>query len=520
MAKVDSNTATLAYARETVPGTKAAAAWRQLEPNEISTFGASITSTPREPISDKLQRRKGSVTDLDSTAAFGADITVDGLLDWLEAAIFARSANWDVRDLPVAAVVANGFTVGDQFTGAAGTEGAARRAKIRMGGLIWADGFGDAYDGLHLVTAHSAGGNMEITVAGLAASAATGYVSLAGVRLPGKATAAWAWDAGTKRATLTYAAHGLDAARGLHLGQMVHFGSLSSAGGALQNGLTEAALEGRHGFARLVDRTANTLVFDRVDDDLQANVSLVTPANLTDIVFGDFFRNVARSHDDYATFDHTLELAAPGLYDGPPVADGYEYAVGQEIGSLVLTFPLTDKATMTVNFVGQDTEKPVRARQAGAPGAAPRRTAAFNTSADFARLRVSDVDELGLTTDFKSLGLTINPQTSPEKVLNKLGARFINRGNLLVDAEAQVIFSSPRVIEAIRDNETLSLEAIIGNEDGVFAIEIPSLTLGGGGREYPANAAVLINTTAESFEDETFETSIHVSFFPVPIPTD
>ena len=117
MAKVDSNTATLAYARETVPGTKAAAAWRQLEPNEISTFGASITSTPREPISDKLQRRKGSVTDLDSTAAFGADITVDGLLDWLEAAIFARSANWDVRDLPVAAVVANGFTVGDKFTG-------------------------------------------------------------------------------------------------------------------------------------------------------------------------------------------------------------------------------------------------------------------------------------------------------------------------------------------------------------------------------------------------------------------
>ena len=75
-----------------------------------------------------------------------------------------------------------------------------------MGGLIWADGFGPAYDGLHLVTAHSAGGNMEITVAGLAAAAATGYVSLAGVRLPGKATAGWAWDAGTKRATLNYAA--------------------------------------------------------------------------------------------------------------------------------------------------------------------------------------------------------------------------------------------------------------------------------------------------------------------------
>ena len=184
MAKVDSNTATLAFARETVPGVKAATGYRTLEPNEIGTFGSTITKTPRAPISDKLQRRKGTPTDLDSTTAFTADLTVDGLLDWLEASMFARSANWDVRDLPVAAVVANGFTVGDQFTGAAGTEGAARRAKIRMGGLIWADGFGPAYDGLHLVTAHSAGGNMEITVAGLAASAATGYVSLAGVRLP------------------------------------------------------------------------------------------------------------------------------------------------------------------------------------------------------------------------------------------------------------------------------------------------------------------------------------------------
>ena len=310
--------------------------------------------------------------------------------------------------------------------------------------------------------------------------------------------------------------------------RLVHFGSLASAGGALQNGLTEAALEGRHGFARLVDRTANTLVFDRVDDDLQANVSLVTPANMTDIVFGDFFRNVPRSHADYETFDHTIELASAELFEpvraNQPNRTGYEYAVGQEIGSLVLTFPLTDKATMAVNFVGQDTESPEFERvQDGAADivpVAPRRTNAMNTSVDFARLRISDVDEAGITTDFKSLSLTINPQTSPEKVLNKLGAGFINRGNLLVDAEAQVIFSSPRVIEAIRDNDTLNVECIIGNDDGVFAFEVPSVTLGGGGREYPANAAVLINTTAESFEDETFETSIHVSFFPVPIPTD
>ena len=69
-------------------------------------------------------------------------------------------------------------------------------------------------------------------------------------------------------------------------------------------------------------------------------------------------------------------------------------------------------------------------------------------------------------------------------MLNKLGAQYINRGNLLVDVAVQVIFASALVPNAIRDNETMSFQAIVANGDGVIAVDVPSQTLEGGGREY------------------------------------
>ena len=393
-------------------------------------------------------------------------------------------------------------------------------------------GFGNDNDGLLAVDSPvSAGDSVSVAAAGITVAvsggdlaAPAGYLSLAGVRLPGKSGATWAWDSTAGEATLTYANHGLDNDRGLYEGMIVHFGSVTAAGEVVENAIDTATPPVVTGFAR-VKTIGTTIIFDRVDEALQVASMAIATGDL-DLLFGDFIRNVSRSDDDYVQRSHTIELSVPDLFeDGSnapnPVAnpDGYEYAVGQVIGTLVLNFPLTDKATMTVNFVGQDTDTPSATRVTDFPGATPARAGAMNTSADFARLEILDVDDDGITSDFKSLTLTINPQTSPEKVLGKLGARFINRGNLLIDVGAQVIFSDAKVLNAIRQNETVSFSTIIGNEDGVFHFAVPSMTLGGGGREYPANQAVLVNATGESFEDETFATSIHVSFIPVPVPT-
>ncbi len=527
MAKVDTNAVRLAYARESTAGTKADSDWRTLEPNEITQFGANITTTPREPISDRLQRRKGTTTDLDAPTAFAADLTIDGFLDWIEGALFSTFQNVDVRDIDVTGVTTTGYTL------ASGTLDSDAIAKFaytasHILALAWADGFDtDGNNGLKVISAAATA--TKVSVASLTAESNAGHVSLAGVRVVGASSGVtFAYSSTTKRATLTKtglgtAVHG----KGLYYGQIVHFGSIASKGddkADLQNGVPASGGD-VYGYARYVDHTADTLVFDRLDDDLEVSSSVsIGASDNVDICYSDFVENVARSNSDYQQIAHTIELTSPDLLQDtaspPNDVDGYEYAVGQVVGTLTLNLPLTEKATMSVAFVGQDTEAPVTTRQTGASTAEkPRRTEAINTSADFARLRINDVDDAGITTDFKSLTATVNPQTSPEKVLGKLGAKFINRGNLLVDVQAQVIFSSGGVPKAIRNNETVRFDTILANDDGVIALDMPSMTMGGGGREYPTDQAVLINGAAQSFEDDDFGTSLMVSILLVPIPT-
>ena len=188
-------------------------------------------------------------------------------------------------------------------------------------------------------------------------------------------------------------------AAGLYIGQMVHFGSVSERGGDLQNGLRALAADPIvTGYGRLVSRAAGNLVFDRIDAaGLQANIALGAAIDI-DLVFGDFINNVARDHADYLQYNHSLELVSPDLLGTAAVpVDGYEYALGQVIETLTLNFPLTNKATMDVSLIGQDVLVPRVARQTGANASvAPQLVEALNTSADFARLRITGIDDEGI----------------------------------------------------------------------------------------------------------------------------
>ena len=126
-----------------------------------------------------------------------------------------------------------------------------------------------------------------------------------------------------------------------------------------------------------------------------------------------------------------------------------------------------------------------------------------------------------MTTDFKSLTLTLNNNVTPEKVLGTLGARYVNTGIFEVNVEAQLVFTNPLVVNRIRDNTVVSLTTILKNDDaGSIVFDIPSLTLGGGDREFPTNESVLINTTGEAVGDDTLNTSIGVSIFPFAPDSD
>ena len=526
MPRVLTNNSSLAYSIESALGV-AGTAWFALEPNEISQFGAEITTVARDPISKTRQRRKGTVTDVDSGVGFVEDLTLSSFRDFIEGFVFASAINRDVTDIPVTAVVGAGT---DAYTVASLT--AAQAAKLNVGTLLWATGLGlSVNNGLKSIDANIGTGDSSVSVtdpdiapeAALAVPAGA-RISLAGYRIPTSASVTWTWgeydesgNAGTgcNRDESSGAWPNSRSNRPHRLG-----GIRWCLGADVINGFQQGSVANNMvGYARVVSIATGSVVFDKVSEALQFTDS-TAPTTAVDVLFGEFIRNRAVDHADYLERSFQFELTSPGLGGTlASPADRYEYSKGNYCNTVGIGLPLTEKATATFAFIGTDTDSPTATRLTGASTATnPPQRAAFNTSADIARLRITEADEDGLTTDFKSLVLNLNNNVSPEKAVGTVGAKYINFGNFFVNLETQLIFTNDAVIQKIRDNETVTMDFVIRNSDGVIALDIPSMILGGGGREFPRGESVLINLTCEANDDNPFDSSIGVSLIPVPLP--
>ena len=490
MGRVLTNNTSLQYAIEESLGVlPSSPVWNELEPNTFGTIGSTITTVARNPISRNRQRRKGTVTDLDSAAEFEADLTKSHYRDFAEGFVFANFTGAEIYN--PSAVDADSYTVA---TGSA----------LTANTLVYGRGFGTSVNnGLKIVDSGATTTDVPVTTAlvgeGSPPSGAT--VEVAGFR-----TAAGDLDvtdvSGT-RVTIT-SALGIfdDPGLGLAPGAAVYFG-----GEAAINRFSDAD---NLSYVRVVSVTSGTLIVDRTQQ------TWVVEDNTTqevDMYVGQFLRNVPTDDANFLERSFQFEIGYPNLANPP--GDEYEYAEGNYCNTLAINMPLTDKMTISPAFVGTDTQPPTGTRRTNAATpVTPTQTGAFNTTADCARLRIAGVDETGLTTDFKSVTLTLNNNVSPEKVLCNLGARFMNFGNFEVNLEAQLLFTSSAVSTAIRNNTTLILDFAVRNDDGAIYIDIPAMTIGGGGKDFPVNESVLINITGEAFADPVLGSSIGTTTFP------
>lgn len=523
MGRVVTNQIGLSYNVETSPGVPGTE-WSQLEPNSITSFGATITTVARQPISRNRQRRKGTVTDLDSGAETESDLTISAFRDFIQGYVFSEAINRNVVDL----AAGGAETVGDTFTGFTAFS-AAQAGRFNVDTLLWITGSNfAANNGLKSIDTNVVASATAISVSENLTNETNADLraNFVGYRIPAASTVTWDWDPASSTATL--AVTGITAVlQGLGVipGMGIHIGSIASAGGSIQNAFQNTVANDMHGWVRVVSfPDANSVLVDKVANELQFDDS-TDPATPVDVLFGEFVRNVpvgSNTTDNvFREFTYTFEASFPNLGTGAVgnTDESYQYSRGNYANTAAFNLPLTDKAVVTFGFIGLDTDNPTTTRRSGADAAvAPDKTTAFNTSADIARLRVQNVDETGLTTDFKSLTLTLNNNVTPEKVLGQLGAKFINTGDFFVDVEAQLVFTNPLVINAIRDNDTVTMDFILRNDDGVIVFDFPAMTLGGGDREFPLNESVLINTTAQAFADPALNTSIGVSILAVPLP--
>lgn len=501
MGRVLTNNISLAYSIETSLAV-ASTTWKLLEPNDISTFGATITTVPRTPISKTRQRRKGTTTDLDSAAQFEHDLTLESFIDFAEGFVFSTFTT-----VPHIASGSPGNLAADNDIAGAGTEGfthAALTAALANNTLIFVRGFTQAAaNGLFVVD----GTNSTTTVTDLTTTpgiidetptaAQNATLAVCGRR---GAVSDLVWTHATKTLSSTL----LDfTTLGLTAGQFCHIGGIT----------TTTQFAGGVAYARVKTIATNAIVFDKFVGTLAGNDP--GTGKQIDLLFGRFLRNVAVDAANYLERSFTFEAAYKNLQNPGP-GDMYEYSVGNLCNTMELKVPLSDKATVTFGFVGTDTLVPTATHKTGASSPInPRQTTAFNTSADIARLRITQLDEDGLTTCFKDLTVTFNNNVSPEKCLGSQAATFMNTGNFEVDIQAEVLFTESQVVDAIRNNETVTMDFILKNSDGGMAVDVPAMTLGDGAKQFPVNESVHINLTGTAFADPTLNTSIGISLFPV-----
>lgn len=505
MGRVLTNNVALSVNFESALGV-ATTIWSTVEFNSISSLGAAITTVAREPVSRTRQRRKGTTVDRDSAPEFEADLTMEHVHQFIAAFMFARAAT--TTGEAGTQRITSAFDASlraEATTPAEGFVHSALPAAIRQRVLVKSRGFTTAVNnGLFEVAAGGTTTNTPVTgTPGIVDETPTAVqnakLETAGIRL---ATSDLSITVSAGVATLVSAANIANwSLYGLMPGQMVHIGGLT-AGRQFSAGA---------GKARVRSISGATLVCDKLDSTLATDPGT---GDSVDILFGAFFRNVAVGSTDY--LERSLQLEAQYVnLQNPGPGDAFEYPTGNFANVLSFNLPLTEKALMTVGLVGQDTPSPTTTRKTGA--STPIRqneTAAFNTSADIARLRITELDETGITSCFKSLVLTLNNQVTPEKCLGTLGALFLNTGNFLVDVEAQLLFTDVRVATAVSENRTVTLDFGLSNDDGALYVDIPSTTLGGGNKEFPVNESVLINVTVQAFEDPTLGYSVGVSTFP------
>jgi hypothetical protein len=515
MPRVLTKNVNLAYVKETALGVADTSGWRNLEPNDISNFGSDITTVERNPISKNRQRRKGIVVDLDSGAEFVEDLTLDATLDFVECFLFVTATNKDL-DLSVSAV----GTTADDYTVAALSASRADRLEFtaaEFGSLIYARGFANAANnGLKQIDTDIAASATSIPVTDNLIDEtppANARIELAGVRsIAGSNDFTWDWDGTAKTATLTSAGLTIDfTVLGLTVGQICHIGSADGAGG-IQNAFQNSVANDMFGLARIKTIAAKSIVFDKVDAALQFD-DATAPTTDVDILFSKYARNVATDNSDYLAQSLHFEAEYPTLGSGDTAR--YEYSKGNFCNQWTWDMPGQEKVTMTAGFVGTDTDNPTSSRKTGADSALdPVATDAFGTTQEFIRLRIQDVDDTALTTDFNTLNLTINNNVSAEKVLGTLGAKFLNCGTFEVGIDATVLFTEEAVPARIRDNTTVTMDFALSNEDAVIAVDIPSMTLGGGGKEFPTDETVRLQTTGQAFEDPILGISLGISFLP------
>jgi hypothetical protein len=463
--------------------------WHQAEPNSYGDFGASITTTPRTPITAGRQREKGVVTDLDASAGFQIDFTLDNFerlaptfffAAWRRSDQFGRSSQETITD--ITSNVISGTGIDDNFV---------------AGDIVLLQNLETAANNTinRIASAAADEVTVAVAIADDASPPANAYIKRIGVR---SATGDVDVDASLTLPALTSTT--LDfTTLGLIPGQWVYLG-----GDTAPTVFSSAA---NNGFARVFSVAANRLTFDKTQN------TMITEANTTktvEIYFGDLIKNEA---------DPTLIKVQSVQLERSLATAGYEYVRGCVANQFTLNVASADKITADLAFVGTDAVA-TEVREAGTFPVIDTANQGFNTSSDFSRIRLANKNSLAtpLFAFITDLSLVINNNVTPTKAVGTLGAFDVSVGDFTVTGNVTAYFSDVAAINAVRNNADVTFDFVLaaGNQGWVF--DIPLVTLGEGRLSVEKDTPITLPLSLDASRDPTLNSTLVACYFPY-LPT-
>jgi hypothetical protein len=479
VSKLDSNfLGGLRYCEEaslgTLPGSPV---WYGLEPNSYNDFGGQLTLLERRLINDSRQRKKGAITDLDANGGFNHDLVQDALQDIMQGFFFAN--------LRRKAEFGNGSGV---FTAVDGTneeyEAASGLGVFLVGDLVLATGFGTtANNGLKRVTASAAGaiGVAEnLTAEGSPPAAAkltaVGFQFASGDLTMTVSGGFPVLGATTKNLTQL----------GVIPGEWIYIGDDSNAAYSF-------ATAACNGFARVRSVTASAITLDKTQ------FTAVTDAGTSKtirIFVGRVLKNETGSSIVRRTYQIERKLGVPDTSN--PSNYQSEYLVGAVANTCQFNIAQANKVNVDMAFVGTDFEQRT-ATEGLKSGDRPAISEedAFNTSSDFSRIKLSLVSDSSsapspLFAYVTDITLSINNNVSPNKAVGVLGAFDMTAGIFEVGGNLTAYFATVEAVQAVRDNEDVTIDCHMVKENSGISIDMPLIALGNGRLDVVQDQAVTL----------------------------
>mgnify|MGYP006422183529 CR=1 FL=1 len=503
--KVDSNITGLRFAVEDTLGVlPGSPTWYGLEPNSYDDFGGQISTTARAPINAGRQRKKGVVTDLDASGGFNNDLTQTNFQRILQGFFFADfREKADTQPFNGTAVtITNVDGTNETYDAASGLD------IFEAGDLVFASGFtNSANNGLKTVSAATATDVTvdENVVDESSPPAAARLVQVGAEFADGDVTVDVSGDLPVLQFSTDDPAQ-LD----LVPGEWIYVGGDTTA--------TQFASAANNGYARVFSVTTGSGGSIRLDKTQADMVSEGTTSGITLQIFvGRLIKNEA-DPTVQARRSYQLErtLGSPDDNNSDLQA---EYLIGSIANEFTLNFSTADKITADLSFVAIDNEQRLQS-EGPKTGNRPQISSgdAYNTSNDFARLKLSILDRtnanptklFAFVTEFS---VPIANNVSPNKAIAVLGAFDVTAGDFTVDGSATAYFSTVEAVQAVRNNSDVTLDFVLAKNNVGLAVDVPLIALGDGRLNVEKDAPITLPLELGAAADKVFDHTLLGVFF-------